>query len=113
MDFNQLNKYKITLQPHVKQALDIIAILALLYTIYWLTTPSGSERLTCIIYEPTIKLAQNCSAQFEEGGALVCVPQSFAQLYKLSQSQMRNVTIKDYGNFTFNKPVINVTWVTE
>jgi hypothetical protein len=112
-----INKYKVTLPPRIKQALDIIALLALLYTMYWLITPSGAERIECMIYAPTIKLAQNCTQQFTEQnttGRLVCVPKEFAQLYSLAQPVMQNITITDYGNLTPPKPsAINVTWRAE
>ena len=93
----------IKIPPKLKGALDIIAIIALLYTIYWLTTPSGAQRMECIIYEPTIKLAQNCSAEYAGGGALVCIPKEQAYFYKQSQRVMQNITVNDYGNFTSTK----------
>lgn len=57
-----------------KDLIDTVLVIVLLYTIYNLTTPQGTELTECRTYQPLINLTKTCAASNPTGNwTLICV----------------------------------------
>jgi hypothetical protein len=77
----------------IKTATNILLILILAYTAYWMTQPQGQELIECRTYQPLINLTKTCAANSPTGNwTLICVSQEEAAIRNMKVNTSRWTT---------------------